>query len=93
FCPVGPFWVNDLAYGNPGGGFYWDNVSGLVWTPARGWHAFAPQPPRARPQPLWADALTYGSRGEGFYWDPVSGQVWTAERGWHLYSPQGCIPR
>lgn len=91
FCPVGPFWTDDLAYGSAGGGFYWDNVSGLVWTAQRSWHLFSPQPPRSSILPFWIDALTYGSAGGGFYWDSVSGQVWTAERGWHLYSPQGCV--
>jgi hypothetical protein len=90
FCPLIPLWVNDLDYGSIGGGFYWDPVSGLVWTAQRGWHLFAPVPPRFQPQPMWTNAITYGSAGEGFYWDPVSGQVWTAERGWHLYSPQNC---
>ena len=93
FCPEIPLWVNDLLYGSPGGGFYWDQVSGQVWTGQRSWHLFAPQPARPAPQPLWVNALTYGSPGGGFYWDPVSGQVWTAQRGWHLYGAQGCIPR
>jgi hypothetical protein len=92
-CPEIPLWVNDLAYGSIGGGFWWDPVSGQVWTGQRGWHPFDPQPPRPNPQPLWVNAVAYGSRGEGFWWDPVSGQVWTGERGWHVYSPQGCIPR
>ncbi len=91
FCPVGPFWTDDLAYGSVGGGFYWDNVSGLVWTGQRDWHLFSPQPPRSSILPFWMDALTYGSAGGGFYWDSVSGLVWTAERDWHLYSPQGCV--
>jgi hypothetical protein len=90
FCPVTPLWVNDLDYGSIGGGFYWDPISGMVWTAQRSWHAFGPVPPRFAPQPLWTNAVTYGSAGEGFYWDPVSGQVWTAERSWHLYSPQNC---
>jgi hypothetical protein len=90
-CPVTPLWVNDLDYGSIGGGFYWDHISGLVWTAQRSWHAFSPVPPRFAPQPLWTNAITYGSAGEGFYWDPVSGQVWTAERGWHLYSPTNCV--
>jgi hypothetical protein len=38
----GPLWVNDLEYGSRGGGFYWDAVSGRVWTAERGWHLFAP---------------------------------------------------
>ncbi len=91
-CPEIPLWVNDLAYGSIGGGFYWDPVSGLVWTGQRGWHRFAPVPPRPAPQPLWVNALSYGSPGGGFYWDPVSGLVWTAQRGWHAYNPQGCVP-
>lgn len=86
----GPLWVNDLAYGSAGGGFYWDPVSGQVWTGERGWHLFSPAPPR-QAAPLWVNHLMYGSRGGGFYWDPLSGQVWTAERGWHLYSP-GAAP-
>jgi micrococcal nuclease len=88
-----PFWVNDLQYGSPGGGFYWDPVSGQVWTPAREWHFFTPQPPRV-PEPLWVNHLDYGSAGGGFYWDPTSGQVWTAERGWHRFGPgtQGSVP-
>ena len=90
-CPALPLWVNDLAYGSAGGGFYWDPVSGLVWTAQRNWHKFAPQPARPAPQPLWVNAMTYGSAGGGFYWDPVSGSVWTPERGWHAYSPTGCI--
>ena len=93
FCPMGPFWMDDLRYGSAGAGFYWDQISGLVWTAERGWHLFGPRPPRSNIQPYWADALTYGSAGGGFYWDSVSGQVWTAERGWHLYSPTGCVPR
>ena len=93
YCPMIPLWVNDLLYGNPGGGFYWDPVSGLVWTPARGWHLFAPDPFRFVWLPLWADAITYGSIGQGFWWDPTSGLVWTMERSWHMYSPQGCIAR
>lgn len=91
-CPIIPLWTADLAYGSPGGGFYWDPVSGMVWTAQRNGHLFAPQPPRPAPQPLWVNALTYGSPGGGFYWDPVSWQVWTAQRGWHSYSPQGCVP-
>ncbi len=84
--PKGPFWVNDLAYGSAGGGFYWDEVSNQVWTGERGWHSFGPQP--ARPaSPLWVNELDYGSVGGGFYLDPVAGQVWTGERGWHLYDP------
>ncbi|MBE0611549.1 MAG: IPT/TIG domain-containing protein [Dehalococcoidia bacterium] len=90
-CPVPPLWVNDLAYGSAGGGFYWDPASGMVWTAQRNWHFFAPQPVRPAPQPLWVNALTYGSPGGGFYWDPVSWQVWTAQRDWHTYSPQGCV--
>lgn len=93
YCPTPPFWIDDLAYGSPGGGFYWDPVSGLVWTAQRPWHLFSPQPPRLFSKPMWADALTYGSAGGGFYWDSVSGLVWTAERGWHRYSPQGCVLR
>jgi len=93
FCPEIPLWVNDLAYGSPGGGFYWDQVSGQVWTAQRGWHQFAPQPARLAPQPLWVNALSYGSPGGGFYWDSVSGQVWTAQRGWHLYAPETCRAR
>ncbi|MBI2766858.1 MAG: IPT/TIG domain-containing protein [Chloroflexi bacterium] len=89
-CPAIPLWVNDLAYGSIGGGFYYDPVSGLVWTGQRGWHIFSPQPPRPSPQPLWVNAYTYGSIGQGFWWDPVSGLAWTGERGWHQYSPQGC---
>lgn len=92
-CPALPLWVNDLAYGSAGGGFYWDPVSGLVWTAQRNWHGFAPQPARPTPQPLWVNALTYGSGGGGFYWDPVSGSVWTPERAWHAYSPTGCVTR
>lgn len=90
-CPEIPLWINDLAYGSPGGGFWWDPVSGLVWTGQRGWHLFAPQPRRPAPQPLWVNALTYGSPGGGFWWDPVSGLVWTGQRGWHAYDPQGCV--
>ncbi|MGD9933351.1 MAG: IPT/TIG domain-containing protein [Dehalococcoidia bacterium] len=92
-CPEIPLWVNDLAYGSIGGGFYWDPVSGLVWTGQRGWHRFAPVPSRPAPEPLWVNALSYGSPGGGFYWDSVSGLVWTAQRGWHAYNPQGCVPR
>jgi hypothetical protein len=92
YCPSIPLWVNDLDYGVPGGGFWWDPGSQLVWTsPTLGWSAFNPNPPRPNPQPLWVNAVTYGSIGGGFYWDPVSGQVWTAERGWHPYSPQNCV--
>jgi large repetitive protein len=93
FCPALPLWVNDLAYGSIGGGFYYDPVSSQVWTGQRGWHYFAPQPPRPAPQPLWVNAITYGSIGEGFWWDPVSGLVWTGERGWHLYEPRECVAR
>ena len=93
FCPEAPLWVNDLLYGSIGGGFYWDQISGQVWTGQRSWHLFSPQPLRLAPQPLWVNALSYGSAGGGFYWDPVSGQVWTAERGWHLYQAQSCIAR
>jgi hypothetical protein len=92
-CPALPLWVDDLAYGSPGGGFYYDPISGQVWTPARGWHLFSPQPPRPNPQPLWVDAPTYGSPGGGFYYDPISGRVWTPDRGWHAYGPQGCVTR
>jgi hypothetical protein len=91
-CPLTPLWVNDLAYGSAGGGFYWDPTSGLVWTAQRTWHLFSPQPART-PSPLWVNAVTYGSPGGGFYWDSVSGQVWTAQRGWHPYAPQGCVAR
>jgi len=80
-------WVNDLAYGSAGGGFYWDTASGQVWTAERHWHPFSPQTPRVV-APLWGDHLSYGSAGGGFYWDPISNQVWTAERGWHYFSPQ-----
>ena len=86
-----PLWVNDLAYGARGGGFYWDAGSNQVWTAERDWHYFAPQPPRVA-TPLWVNQLDYGSVGGGFYWDPLSGLVWTAERGWHRYSPGGAAP-
>ncbi len=81
-----PVWVNDLAYGSRGGGFYHDFVSGLEWTAERGWHQFSPQPPRAA-APLWVNYLTYGSPGGGFYLDSVSGEVWTAQRDWHVFDP------
>ena len=80
--------MNDHAYGSGGGGFYWDPVSGLVWTRERGWHSFAPRPWRA-PSPLWVNFRAYGSGGGGFYWDPASGLVWTGERGWHAFQPAG----
>ena len=89
-CGSREFWINDLAYGTPGGGVYWDPLSSQVWTASRSWHYFAPEPPRPNPMPLWVNQLDYGSRGGGFYWDPVSGQVWTAERGWHMHSAYGC---
>ena len=79
----GPFWVNDLAYGSAGGGFYWDAASNQVWTRERNWHTFSPSRAR-RIEPLWVDDLDYGSAGGGFYLDPATGQVWTAERGWHV---------
>jgi hypothetical protein len=82
-------WVDDLAYGSRGGGFYHDFTSGQNWTAERGWHLFSPQPPRTVNVPLWADYLTYGSAGRGFYLDPLSGLVWTAERGWHRFDPGG----
>lgn len=89
-CPLLPLWVNDAAYGSAGAGFYLDPIAHVVWTAERGWHAFAPQPPRTEPAVLWVDAVAYGSAGGGFYFDPASGLVWTAERGWHAYGPPGC---
>jgi hypothetical protein len=89
-CGSREIWVQDAAYGSPAGGFYWDPLSSQVWTPAKGWHYFAPNPPRPNPEPLWVSQLDYGSAGEGFYWDPVSGQVWTAEHGWHVHAAHGC---
>lgn len=80
-------WINELAYGSAGGGFYWDTASGQVWTAERSWHTFSPQPARAV-APLWVNHLSYGSAGGGFYWDPVSNQVWTAERSWHTFNPR-----
>ena len=88
---TGPFWVNDLHYGSVGGGFYWDPVSGNVWTSERAWHVFRPEPSRPV-EPLWVNLLTYGSIGGGFYWDPQSGQVWTSERGWHLFNQRTAPP-
>jgi hypothetical protein len=89
-CPTLPLWVNLSVYG-PGGGFYFDPASGLLWTAERGWHQFSPPPAALVRLPLWVDAIGYGSAGGGFYLDPVSGLVWTAERGWHPYAPQGCV--
>jgi hypothetical protein len=86
---VAPLWVNDLAYGSAGGGFYWDPQSGQVWTGERGWHQFAPQPPRTV-SPLWVNDLAYPSAGGGFYLDPLSKQVWTAECNWHYFNRGGC---
>lgn len=89
--PIVPVWINYLTYGSVGGGFYWDPMSGLVWTAERAWHLFSPANP-THTGPLWANHLGYGSAGGGFYWDPISGLVWTAERGWHIYSPAGPMP-
>lgn len=89
-CGSRDIWINDLAYGTPGGGVYWDPLTSMVWTPAQGWHYFSPTPPRPNPSPLWVNQLDYGSKGRGYYWDPLSGQVWTAERGWHAYGAFGC---
>jgi hypothetical protein len=86
---VAPLWVNDLQYGSQGGGFHWDPQSGLVWTGERGWHEFAPQPPRP-PAPLWVNDLQYPSAGGGFHLDPPSRQVWTGECGWHYFNRAGC---
>src|SRR4051794_12773633 len=55
-------WVNALAYGSVGGGFYWDSSTNQVWTSERGWHNFAPQPPRPAGA-LWVNYLDYGSAG------------------------------
>lgn len=79
-----PLWVNDLAYGSAGGGFYWDPATKQVWTRERNWHAFSPAATR-KMEPLWVDDLEYGSAGGGFYLDTATGQVWTAERGWHTF--------
>lgn len=86
---VGPLWVNDLAYGSVGGGFYWDPQSGQVWTGERSWHPFAPEPPRTS-SPLWVNDLAYPSVGGGFHLDPLSVQVWTGECGWHYFRRSGC---
>lgn len=87
-----PLWVNDLAYGSIGGGFYWDPQSGMVWTGERLWHRFSPQPPRTV-TPLWVNDLQYPSIGRGFWLDPLSRQVWTAECGWHYFNRGGCDTR
>lgn len=81
-----PLWVNDPDYGSGGGGFYWDPLSGQVWTHERGWHSFGPEPDRCQLSPLWVNDPPYRNAGGGFYWDPASGLVWTAERGWHSFS-------
>jgi len=89
-CGSREIWINDVAYGAAAGGVYWDPASSQVWTAERGWHYFAPSPPRLGPEPLWVDQPGYGSVGGGFYWDPTSGQVWVSERGWHVYGAFGC---
>jgi len=75
------FWVNSLTYGSAGGGFWWDPVSGQVWTTERGWHVYSPTQPTGL---LWIDYGPYGAGG-GFYLDGGSGLVWTSERGWHVF--------
>lgn len=79
-------WVNFDGYNNAGGGFWWDPISGQVWTSELGWHLFAsrfPQPGRT----LWVNDVFYGSESGGLYLDPLSNQVWTAEKGWEYFDP------